>query len=85
MAQHLGLKVRNCTVLRRRLVTHSTVDILSGESTDTGIEWVEGACNTPLFTDQERTSGICRTCESGWEHPDNFTISPNQDYHLDAR
>jgi hypothetical protein len=29
------------------------------------------AHNVPLWSDRERNSGVCDSCFSGWEHPDN--------------
>jgi hypothetical protein len=51
---------------------------LSKVGTDEGIEvvgWKTGACDTPLFSDVERSSGVCRACAIGWEHPENYTTA----------
>lgn len=62
----------SCTKIRRRLVTHSTMNMLTGELTPVRQEWKTEACNTPLFGKAERETGICRSCASGWTHPNNY-------------
>lgn len=57
-----------CTIQRIKVIRHGTLNILTGEMKDTGREeTVTEACNTPLFSDDERRIGICRSCRSGWE------------------
>lgn len=34
--------------------------------------------NTPLFSEREKRSGVCDSCFSGWDHPDN---SPTEKGH----
>ncbi len=50
----------HCYVLRRVLVRCSTIR----------------ACDMPLFTDVERAAGVCRTCASGWTHPESYPLAP---------
>ena len=65
-----------CTVIRRWLVTHGTLDIASGDLTTGGRqEWVKGPCGTPLFSDLERKRGECLSCIRGWTHPENYRVS----------
>lgn len=54
-----------------------TMLIKTGKITSGGIEhgesrWETRACETPLFTTKEIESGICRSCASGWAHPNNY-------------
>lgn len=60
-----------CTVMRTKVVTASVMNLFTGEQTVTGQHIETGPCNTPLFTPEERNTGICRSCRSGWTHPDN--------------
>lgn len=62
----------NCAKLRRKLVTHYTLSLGTGERKDRGSEWVTEACGTPLFSAAEREAGVCRSCASGWRHPNNY-------------
>ena len=64
----------SCTKQRRYLVTHSTLNMTSGESTQGKQEWIEEPCGKPLFGDEERKTGICKSCASGWTHPNNYPI-----------
>lgn len=64
----------SCQVVRRMLVTHGTMRFNCGADTyrETGKEWVTRACAVPLFSDEERARGECRSCASGWTHPNNY-------------
>ena len=66
----------DCTKPRRWLVRHSTLSLGTGElgPSDKPSEWVEGPCGTPLFGDEERASGLCRACASGWTDPENYPL-----------
>jgi len=35
------------------------------------VEIVTEACGTPLFSDEEKRSGVCNSCRKGWEVKDN--------------
>jgi hypothetical protein len=72
MAKAKQFKFHECTVIRRMLVTHSLLSLRTGESTETGSEWVTRACGSPLFNADERASGICKSCAKGWKHPHNY-------------
>lgn len=40
---------------------------------ETSRQHVTGRCGVPLFSAEEKISGVCRSCLNGWEHPDNRT------------
>jgi len=50
-----------------------------------GQEWTTRACGMPLFSDLERASGVCRSCASGWTHPEDHPVVPVHDAVLHAR
>jgi hypothetical protein len=56
-----------CTTLRHKRITHSTMNILTGAITSGRVEERVEPCGVPLFSDKERASGTCRSCASGWE------------------
>lgn len=65
------IKIHNCIVERCRLVRSGH---LSGEELTFVVDREEyriEPCNTPLFSDKEEAFGVCNSCLSGWEHPDN--------------
>ena len=66
-----------CHTLRRVLVR------LPAKAT--GPEWVIRACDTPLFSDAECASGVCRSCASGWSHPEDGPLVPMLDPAAHAR
>jgi hypothetical protein len=57
-----------CTTIRTALVT--TYKSLSCDEI-VSQEWVTGPCNASLFGEQLK-KGICRACERGWNHPENY-------------
>ena len=61
---------RNCPVLRRMVVTHGSLDLSSGKIVEGDRETVVRPCDAPLFG-AAREAGICRSCATGWQHPDN--------------
>jgi hypothetical protein len=63
-----------CTQIRRRLVTHATVSLATGETKTERTEWETAACNAPLFSDAERERRTCRSCANGWTHPHNYPV-----------
>lgn len=64
----------DCTQMRRMVIRRGTMDLATGTSTlDEGTVETR-ACGTPLFSDQERKTGICRSCASGWTHPNNYPV-----------
>lgn len=60
-----------CTSLRRLRLTHGKFNILTGRSYKTREETITRTCNAPLFTGEERASGLCRACASGWQADGN--------------
>jgi hypothetical protein len=62
----------DCTKMRRKLVTHSTLNMWSGEVTPGSREWVTEPCGVPLFDPRSKAKGICPACEGGWTHPNNY-------------
>jgi len=67
----------SCHTLRRVLVRLSTKAA--------GQEWTTRACGMPLFSDLERASGVCRSCASGWMHPEDRPLVPVFDAVAHAR
>lgn len=65
----------SCTVMRRKLVKHESLNMATGESTKTHEEWVTEPCSIPLFGDEEKT-GVCKSCSKGWTHPENYPVTP---------
>lgn len=65
----------SCTQMRRQLITHSTVNLTTGEYTDGAQEWKTQPCGVPLFSDADRTRGTCRSCAKGWTHPNNYPVT----------
>lgn len=64
----------SCEVERTVKVTHSTLNMGTGAITKGHSEVVTKACDTPLFgsKNEDVVFGVCRSCRSGWTHPDNF-------------
>lgn len=68
-----------CTVIRRALIRHGTLDLITGELAATDRqEWVTGPCGTPLFSELERQRGECSSCMRGWTHPENYRVDEAQ-------
>jgi len=42
-------------------------------------------CGMLLFSDLERASGVCRSCASGWAHPEDHPVVPVFDAVAHAR
>lgn len=74
-----------CSARRTFKRTHGTLNMATGKSTKGRSEVVTEPCNTPLFADEERARGICRSCASGWEHKDNKFASPKEKARATAR
>lgn len=64
-------KHHSCIILRTMKITHSKMNLQTGQQTVIGEEIVTRACETPLFSDQARSSRICGSCSNGWEVEDN--------------
>lgn len=65
----------DCTTVRRKLVKHGAVNLATGTYEARGATWETEPCGAPLFSDTDRKAGVCRSCASGWTHPDNFPAS----------
>jgi hypothetical protein len=65
------MMAHSCTIERRCKVTRYRWDPVTDAKTDTTTEIVVGPCGTPLFSDDNRAAGVCRSCLKGWEVPDN--------------
>lgn len=65
-----------CTVVRTFRRTHGTLNLRTGETTETHSEWVTEPCRVPLFSDREQSSGVCNACADGWEGTDNYFAGP---------
>lgn len=63
-----------CQIVRRKLVTKSKLNIENGQHTEVSKEWVTEICGTPLFKEEHRKDGECRSCKSGWTHKNNYRI-----------
>jgi hypothetical protein len=61
-----------CTVQRTVLVTHGTFNLNTGEHRKGEQEWKTGPCNTPLFGEESRKTGVCSSCKKGWSVPNNY-------------
>lgn len=64
----------SCTVMRRKLVEHSTLYLPSGLQALGRQEWVTEACGTPLFEDEHIAARKCRGCLAGWASPTNYPV-----------
>lgn len=64
----------SCTKIRRMLIKSGTLSMSTGEMTFTKEEWVTRACEQPLFADADRARGTCRSCHTGWTHPNNYPV-----------
>lgn len=62
----------SCAVVRTILVTHGTIRFGTGEYTEHEKRWETKPCGGPLFGDDERRSGVCRSCARGWNHPNDY-------------
>jgi peptide methionine sulfoxide reductase MsrB len=66
-----------CRQQRRWLQKKHSVNPTTGqlEADDSAATWVTGACGTPLFGDEDKKRGTCRSCASGWTHPENMPVA----------
>jgi hypothetical protein len=64
-----------CQQMRRTLIKSGVHDMRTGKTVINSEEWVTRKCATPLFGDNERKAGICRSCASGWTHPENYPVT----------
>lgn len=61
----------SCTIIRTVKVTHSTLNMVSGKTTEGKTEIVTKPCGIPLFGKPHSTTGVCRHCAEGWSVKDN--------------
>lgn len=61
-----------CAIVRTILVTHYTLNMSTGAKSEDRQEWVTRPCGSPLFSDDDRATGRCKSCDRGWNHPDNY-------------
>ncbi len=61
-----------CRVERRCLVSHGSLNMVTGDFQEGKKEWESGPCRGPLFEADTREIGICRSCLRGWVHPGNY-------------
>lgn len=64
----------SCQQLRRFKVTYGSLNMATGEIAAHGDEWKTDKCGVPLFGDDARKRGTCKSCHSGWTHPDNYPV-----------
>lgn len=61
----------NCPTMRHKLVTSFALDMQTGEKVNTSSIWIDEPCGCPIF---DRNRKVCRSCENGWESPNNYPI-----------
>jgi len=64
----------DCQVMRRKLKRTYTVTLGTCQEKDHKETWVDEKCGSPLWSDEERKSGECKSCKSGWTHKNNYRI-----------
>ena len=60
-----------CKIQRTKTVTRGTMNIVTGKFAWKAPEIITEPCGTSLFYDDERATGICRSCKHGWEAEGN--------------
>lgn len=75
----------SCTIRRTFKRTHGTLSLQTGKCSEDRSEIVTEPCNTPLFEDLAKETGICRSCAEGWEHPENKFASKEEKARAMAR
>jgi len=61
-----------CTVVRTCLVTRGTMNLTTGAFAEGEKAWETKPCGVPLFSEDERRAGTCKSCARGWNHPNNY-------------
>ena len=61
----------SCTIQRDVLLKHGYLDSQTASFVETSREQVVKACAIPLFGDDDKARGVCRSCSEGWEHAEN--------------
>jgi len=77
--------VSGCKIERRMLVTHGTLNMVTGLTTQGRKEWETRACGAPLFVASERKLGVCNSCFNGWAGPENHPTADGWDQVAAAR
>lgn len=67
-------KFQSCQQMRRFVVKSGTLNMATGESQMTSQAWETRNCAAPLFSDEEKVRGTCRSCFGGWTHPENYPV-----------
>lgn len=65
----------DCRQIRRKLVTHHTLNYGTCPTTPWREEWVTEPCGQPLFDAPSQALGKCPGCEGGWTSPNNYPVS----------
>lgn len=60
--------------MRKVLVITATMNIDTGESTEVSSRWVDRPCSAPLFNDDRKEAGVCKSCSEGWSDPKNYPL-----------
>lgn len=46
----------------------------TGEKSKMKEEWVTEKCGTPLFSNDDKINGECKSCKKGWTHENNYRV-----------
>src|SRR5258708_4898468 len=60
-------RYNHCVVERRMAMIYSNFSLLTGKTKVKERKTVVKPCETPLFSDREELSSVCRSCASGWK------------------
>lgn len=66
----------NCTIIRRILVTHGSMDMATGAYTEGAKEWETRPCDGHLSSPVEKMAGVCASCARGWKCDTNYAVYP---------
>lgn len=66
----------SCRVMRRFVERRLVMNFITSEVSDPGGKptVVVRACGSPLFDDDGRASGVCRSCARGWQVDENYPV-----------
>ena len=65
----------SCTKMRRKLIKHGHLNSTTGQFKIEREEWVTEPCNIPLFGEPDKSRGTCKSCHTGWTHPENYPVA----------
>ncbi len=71
LAPENAVRRGECAVMRRVLVTSSSLNIATGAVGKEHSEWKTKPCRGPLWSAEEKDARSCKSCASGWTHPNN--------------